>query len=98
MAKPKSESPAALTPVVTFAFLEPHAQRVSLSGEFNGWAAEGTPLSRQDDGLWSTRLALAPGRYQYKFVVDGQWLTDPNAQENIHNEYGTLNSIVEVQA
>jgi hypothetical protein len=41
---------------------------------------------------------LPPGRHEYKFVVDGQWLPDPNAQANAFNAYGTLNSVVEVRA
>jgi 1,4-alpha-glucan branching enzyme len=92
-----ADSPISLTPQITFALFEPQAQHVSLSGDFNSWTTEGTPLSRQDDGLWSTRLALPPGRYEYKFVVDGQWLPDPTAQENIYNAHGTLNSVVVVR-
>jgi 1,4-alpha-glucan branching enzyme len=83
---------------VTFAFLEPQAREVSVSGVFNGWATQGVPLSRKSNGLWETSLALPPGRYEYKFVVDGEWLPDPNAHENVFNEHGTLNSVVEVRA
>ena len=54
-------------------------------------------MSRQEDGLWETSLALPPGRYEYKFVVDGQWRPDPNAHENVFNAHGTLNSVVEVR-
>jgi len=54
-------------------------------------------MNRQNGGLWETSLALPPGRYEYKFVVDGQWLPDPNAHENVFNAHGTLNSVVEVR-
>jgi hypothetical protein len=80
----------------TFMFFEPHATRISLCGEFNGWSPEATPMQRQADGHWEATLALAPGRYQYKFVVDGQWIPDPRAQANVFNEHGTLNSVVEL--
>jgi hypothetical protein len=49
-------------------------------------------------GQWETTVPLAPGRYQYKFLADGEWLLDPAAQQNVPNEYGSLNSVVEVRA
>lgn len=50
------------------------------------------------NGHWARSLALPPGRYEYKFVVAGQWLPDPNAHEYAFNGYGTLNSVIEVRA
>jgi hypothetical protein len=95
----RAPSPRALQRVkVTFALLEPHAQRVSLCGGFNAWSSDATPMNRQNGGLWETSLVLPPGRYEYKFVVDGQWLPDPNAQEQTFNGHGTLNSVIEVRA
>ncbi len=97
-AREQAPSPrTAQTVKVTFALLEPHAKRVSLCGGFNAWSIDATPMNRQDDGRWKTSLALPPGRYEYKFVVDGRWLPDPNAQENVFNAHGTLNSVVEVR-
>ncbi len=83
---------------VTFALHEPHARQVFLCGAFNGWASEATPMTRHDGGVWKTTFALAPGRHEYKFVVDGQWMPDPAATENAWNQHGTLNSVIEVQA
>jgi hypothetical protein len=94
----KTASPkASQTLKVTFALLEPHAQRVAVSGEFNGWSTDTTFLKKQNDGRWETTLALPPGRHEYKFVVDGQWIPDPNAPEQAFNGHGTLNSVVEVR-
>ena len=67
-------------------------------GDFNNWQPTslrmiGNPAA----GLWEKRLALPPGRYEYKFFVDGTWLHDPDAAQNVPNIYGTLNSVVEVQ-
>ena len=67
-----------------------------LSGEFNGWAADGIPMRRYGDGDWETTVALAPGRYEYKFVVDGNWKHDPLARVNVWNQDGTLNSVAQV--
>jgi hypothetical protein len=81
----------------TFVLLEPHAKQVSLCGDFNAWSPVATPMTRQTDGHWVATLALRPGRHQYKFVADGQWLPDPNAHEFVPNEFGSLNSVIEVR-
>ena len=82
----------------TFVLLDLGAKQVSLSGEFNGWSPDATPMKRQDDGHWETTVELAPGRYEYKFLVDGEWIPDPLANENVWNQHGTLNSVIEVRA
>ncbi len=79
-------------------FHAPKAARVSVCGDFNRWSPEASPLKQQQDGRWHTTLALKPGRYQYKFVADGQWLHDPQAKENVPNVHGSLNSVIEVRS
>ncbi len=91
-------APASASVQVTFVLPAPQAHRVSLSSEFNSWSVDATPMKRREDGHWETTVALAPGRYQYKFIVDGTWIADPRARENVPNPHGTLNSIVEVRA
>jgi hypothetical protein len=99
VAAAEASKPSTLPKVkVTFVLLDLGAQQVSLSGDFNGWSPNATPLKRHEDGHWETTVALAPGRYQYKFVVDGHWIPDPHAQENVWNQHGTLNSVMEVRA
>jgi 1,4-alpha-glucan branching enzyme len=98
VAVPASEPTASKTIRVSFALHKPHAKQVALCGEFNGWSPNAAPLKRHNDGHWQTTVALAPGRYQYKFLVDGEWLLDPAARKNVPNEYGSLNSVVEVRA
>ncbi len=73
-------------------------KHVSLSGDFNGWSPDATPMTRHDDGHWEATVHLAPGRYEYKFVRDGEWMPDLLARENVCNQHGTLNSVIEVQA
>jgi 1,4-alpha-glucan branching enzyme len=82
---------------VTFTLLEPDAKRAAVSGDFNEWSPAGAPMRRHEGGHWETTLELAPGRYQYKFIVDGEWIPDPLARENIQNPHGTLNSVIEVR-
>ena len=102
------EKPATVAPVPTppapktvktvFTLKAPAAKQVLVCGEFNGWQPEAAPMTRRADGTWETSLALHPGRYQYKFVVDGNWIHDPNAKINVPNEHHSLNSVIEVRA
>ncbi len=101
--KPAAPAPVSLsrTPEAVstpFVFKAPHAQQVYLCGDFNHWSPEAAPLQHHEDGNWSTTLALQPGRYQYKLIVDGKWMHDPNARENVPNPHGSLNSVIEVRA
>ena len=94
---PKPPTPTR-TVNVSFTLLEPAARQVSVCGDFNGWVTEATPMTRQNGGPWEASVALVPGRYQYKFLADGQWLPDLRAGENVYNAHGTLNSVLEVRA
>ena len=73
------------------------AQEVCIAGSFNDWHPSVTPMVRLDDGKWAKELALPPGRYEYRFVVDGQWVDDPAATELIPNPFGTPNAVLEVR-
>jgi 1,4-alpha-glucan branching enzyme len=73
-----------------------HPAKVFLCGEFNSWNPEDTRMKRQKDGTYRAKLKLEPGEYQYKFVVDGQWQNDPEADGQIINEFGSANSVARV--
>lgn len=84
---PKKES-------VLFEYFDPSAQVVALVGDFNQWNPEGKPMKRDAGGLWKVKVSLAPGTYQYKFVVNGErWEEDPLNLQRVMNEHGTFNSI-----
>lgn len=60
----------------------PQAQRVFVAGTFNSWNPIATPLTPAFDGrVWACELRLPSGRYEYRFVADGEWVDDPNATE-----------------
>lgn len=84
---------------VLLEFQAPGARTVSLAGDFNGWGAEiGVVRSENRDGRWVFHAELAPGRYQYAFIVDGKkWLPDPRAAGIIPDGFGGLNSLLYVQ-
>jgi len=52
------------------------AERVQLVGDFNGWSVEGSDMERHGR-YWRKVLNLGPGRHLYRFVVDGNWQSDP---------------------
>jgi serine protease AprX len=81
---------------LVFLFHDDAAESVSLVGDFNGWDKTAAPLVRNESGLWCTEIdAPGPGRYGYKFLVDGQrWLEDPNNGRKSADTYGGLNSVL----
>jgi transcriptional regulator with XRE-family HTH domain len=81
---------------VEFELKAPTANRVALSGDFNSWDKTGMMLTKNKSGVWSAKLSLKPGKYQYKFIVDGQWMTDPANKLTVRNSFGSENSIKEV--
>lgn len=52
------------------------AKRVVLSGNFNGWNEAELSMIKSE-GYWSIDYVLSPGNYEYKFIIDGEWITDP---------------------
>lgn len=81
---------------VRFVFQAPNAREVILAGSFDGWSPTGLPMVRLDDGVWAKELVLAPGTYEYLFIVDGIWTPDPAATSSVTNPYGGINSSVTV--
>ncbi|MEM6561129.1 MAG: alpha-amylase family glycosyl hydrolase, partial [Planctomycetota bacterium] len=68
---------------------------VNLAGSFNGWNAGVTDMTDPDgDGIWTATLDLPDGTHHYKFVVDGNWITDPtdDADLRIGDNFGGQNS------
>jgi transcriptional regulator with XRE-family HTH domain len=82
---------------VDFELKAPTAKSVALTGSFNSWDKNGVPMKRARTGLWTTDVSLKPGRYEYKFIVDGQWWTDPANSNTATNPFGSKNSIREVR-
>jgi hypothetical protein len=68
------------------------AREAYLSGTFNSWSTLRTPMSKTDSG-WVVDVALQPGKHQYKFIVDGQWLVDPWNNKHEDNFHGDMNSV-----
>lgn len=71
-------------------------QKVAVAGSFNGWNPDDGIMRRQKDGTYRRKEALGPGCHEYKYLVDGQWLTDPDGDGRVPNNYGTENSVVSI--
>ncbi len=79
---------------VIFSIDAPQAKEVHIVGDFNHWKIdEASRLAKLDDGSWQKELALTPGKYRYKFVVDGEWLLDTQNTEKERNPFGTYDSV-----
>ena len=92
----KSAEKAAPRPV-EFKLNLPGVKSANLAGTFNGWDSSRTPLAKDPNGGWKTTVLLTPGRYEYRFVIDGaQWYSDPGAREFVTNAFGSTNSVIVV--
>lgn len=74
----------------------PTAFTVKLVADFTGWEKRPLDLVRADDGVWRLTVALPPGRYTYRFMIDGEWCDDPACQYCEPNPFGTRNAVIEV--
>jgi 1,4-alpha-glucan branching enzyme len=94
-------NPATHTIPVTLSCHVSDAKEVTVAGTFNDWQPNATPMQRDKNGNWTTTLKLAPGHYEYKFVVDGQWCCEPSSKDEddpkcCPNPFGTMNRVLEV--
>jgi serine protease AprX len=82
---------------VRFLLHDHGASSVSVRGSWDGWRAPGLAASRVEDGLWEARLPVAPpGRYSYKFLLDGErWLLDPANPARLTDDAGNWNSVLD---
>lgn len=82
---------------VSFEFAAEPGSKVFVAGTFNAWDSTQYPLRNgPSSGMYKTTLVLAPGRYEYKFVVNGEWRTDPNCAECAPNDKGSMNNVISV--
>jgi 1,4-alpha-glucan branching enzyme len=89
----KKSSYGSLKVQVEFKLTACEAKSVAVAGSFNDWNAKKTPLRKVGD-CWTASVELPRGRYEYRFVVDGNWVSDPNAKETAANPFGGSNSVL----
>ena len=83
---------------VTFTVHAEKGKAVYLAGSFNEWSTTAKKMAyKAKSGIYSATVQLAPGEYQYKFVIDGTWCADPENENSVKNDQGTFNSVVVVK-
>lgn len=83
---------------IEFILDSPQAQQVILMGDFNHWDPKVHPMKKDNDGVWRKVVMIHPGRYEYRFWVDGEWVNDPYNTQRCLNCFGSENNIIEVPA
>ena len=79
---------------LTLSLDAPDAKEAKLLGDFNNWNGKSHQMTRDEKGFWKKIVVLSAGRYEYKFLVDGDWWHDPDNTEVCYNQHGTLNSML----
>jgi len=78
----------------TFTVNAPDAKAVYLAGEMSDWKDNVFKMHRAENGNWDLTLYLQQGAWQYKFVVDGQWLSDKNNPKTTADGNQGYNSVI----
>ena len=90
-----SQSAGAGMPVVngnkvTFTYSNSKATNVYLAGTMNGWSTTKNKMTKNSAGVFSCTVELGPGQYEYKYVVDGEWVSDPSNPITIGNDKNSV--------
>ncbi len=74
-----------------------NANRVILTGSFNDWNEDDIKMEKNENGYWSYRMPLPAGKHYYKFIIDGQWILDPDNPVKEYDSKGHINSVFMVK-
>jgi len=79
---------------IAFTYRAEPGLKVFLAGSFNNWDPSAKEMKEsKKSGIYSATMLLAPGSYEYKFVINGTWCADPECSDWVQNDHGTLNSV-----
>ena len=78
-------------------FAHETATQVCIAGTFNDWRPGVSEMIPVGDGRWLKDLVLTPGVYEYRLLVDGVWMPDPQAIETAPNPFGGVNSVLKTE-
>ncbi len=81
------------TKKVPFEFVASDAKKVFVAGDFNNWDPKSNLMKKDKKGVWTATVSLKPGRYEYRFLVDGNWVNDPACCDCVPNEFGSQNCV-----
>ena len=70
---------------------------VCLAADINGWSPNAHRMTYNPTlAAHEICIPFPSGRHPYRFVVNGQWITDPHNPHTAPNPFGQLDSVVEV--
>jgi len=73
------------------------AESVEIAGLDVGWGAERIPMEYDEsEKQWILKRKVPVGRYEYKYVVDGDWVIDSELPMSEPNREGQVNNVIEV--
>lgn len=94
----KAMKTARAAKLVTFQIAASPKSTVSLAGTFNQWDVKRHIMKDiNGDGKYTITLMLPKGEHEYKFVINGNWVVDPECRNWVRNSYGSLNSVIKVE-
>jgi chromosome partitioning protein len=82
---------------VVFSLEAPADATVQIAGDFNNWVPES--LYRRNlhgKSVWHTMISLEPGVYAYKYVLNGDWISDPTNDNTVDDNRGGKNSLIQI--
>lgn len=82
---------------VIFQYIADTAQKVFVAGTFSNWDGRCGVMTKNAEGVWEATLKIKPGRYTYKFKVDGIWFLDPQNPVSADDGKGGMVSVLIVE-
>ena len=80
-------------PPMAITYHAPEAKSVAVRGSFDPYWQKLHPLKKDATGRWSVVFDLAPGRYEFQFLVDGVWRHDPRLP-SVEDSFGGRNNVL----
>lgn len=82
---------------ISFEVEAPPGSEVFVAGDFNGWSlAKHRMIDKGHPGKFRRHVYVDPGKVEYKFCIDGEWRIDSKCNSWKPNDFGTLNSVLQV--
>ena len=83
---------------VTFSIEAKEANTACVIGDFNNWNPAEGEMAKLKNGTFKVLFDLPKDEtYEYKYVVDGEFVNDPEADGYVFNDFaGAENSVVTV--
>jgi len=93
----KDKVKASVEKEVAFIIEAPENASVQIAGDFNSWTPESLHLTHSHGRpVWQKAIRLSPGLYQYKYLVDGRWVSDPGNKKRADDFFGGKNSVINI--